>query len=183
MSSWCDGVVLWCRIRLVYSISVVKSSCLGNIVVEVEVLVSGGSLKVEVPLMFRLYQLGDLRRYYVDLPWNDYCFHSCLAGGGILQTAGFFCGMSFGFWRPPLLAGEARGRITTRMEKDVPSAIRPVPALGRRGRYVDASCRRPAGWGLGAAGGSPRRAAGTSRSLAGHFLDSNSWKVSIKFGS
>lgn len=74
-------------------------------------------------------------------------------------------------------------RITTQMEKDVPSAIRPVPALGRRGRYVDACCRRPAGWGPGAAGGSPRRAAGTSRSLAGHFLDSNSWKVSIKFGS
>ncbi|MPC37533.1 hypothetical protein E2C01_031016 [Portunus trituberculatus] len=33
-----------------------------------------GFLKAEVPLAFYLYQMGDLRRYYVDFPWSDYCF-------------------------------------------------------------------------------------------------------------
>ncbi|MPC43523.1 hypothetical protein E2C01_037172 [Portunus trituberculatus] len=32
------------------------------------------SPKVEMPLGFRLCQLGDMRRYYADFPWNDYCF-------------------------------------------------------------------------------------------------------------
>ncbi|MPC43802.1 Kelch domain-containing protein 4 [Portunus trituberculatus] len=30
--------------------------------------------KVEVSLVFCLRQMGDLRRYYADFPWNDYCF-------------------------------------------------------------------------------------------------------------
>ncbi|MPC10625.1 hypothetical protein E2C01_003264 [Portunus trituberculatus] len=33
-----------------------------------------GSPKAEVPLLFCLCQWGDLRRYYVDFPWNDYGF-------------------------------------------------------------------------------------------------------------
>ncbi|MPC40846.1 hypothetical protein E2C01_034419 [Portunus trituberculatus] len=33
------------------------------------------SSEAEMPLVFRLCQLGDLRRYYADFPWNDYCFH------------------------------------------------------------------------------------------------------------
>ncbi|MPC33388.1 hypothetical protein E2C01_026737 [Portunus trituberculatus] len=34
------------------------------------------SPKAEVPLAFYLCQMGgDLRRYYADFPWNDYCFH------------------------------------------------------------------------------------------------------------
>ncbi|MPC35485.1 hypothetical protein E2C01_028909 [Portunus trituberculatus] len=32
-----------------------------------------GSPKAEVPLAFCLCQLGDLRRYYADFPWNEYC--------------------------------------------------------------------------------------------------------------
>ncbi|MPC17695.1 hypothetical protein E2C01_010559 [Portunus trituberculatus] len=30
--------------------------------------------KAEVPLAFCLCQLGDLRRYYANFSWNDYCF-------------------------------------------------------------------------------------------------------------
>ncbi|MPC51907.1 hypothetical protein E2C01_045764 [Portunus trituberculatus] len=32
------------------------------------------SPKAEVPLAFFFCQLGDLRRYYADFPWNAYCF-------------------------------------------------------------------------------------------------------------
>ncbi|MPC70642.1 hypothetical protein E2C01_064897 [Portunus trituberculatus] len=35
---------------------------------------SSGFPKAEMPLEFCLCQLGGLRRYYADFPWNDYCF-------------------------------------------------------------------------------------------------------------
>ncbi|MPC33492.1 hypothetical protein E2C01_026844 [Portunus trituberculatus] len=34
-----------------------------------------GCPKAEVPLAFYFCQMGNLRRYYAEFPWNDYCYH------------------------------------------------------------------------------------------------------------